>query len=371
MISAGEVHLPGRPKDIVGLKALAIAVNHSYANVRPGGVKVRAGAPILELGMVEADFAEMAAAGVRLIGEIGLGSVKSGADAAPMVAWGRAHGMVSTYHTGGPSLAGSGAIGGRRGPRGEPAHRRPHQRRHDVPVRARHRPARRERLGHRAGARPLRQRPDGARRARARPRRPARSTGSSSATTRRPGPASSRSGSCGSWPTWRRSAGSRRRPSCAWRPATRPGSTASTSGVLAPGQRRGPVHRGRAGRLGRGHGARARWRTATSSGSRWSSSTARRSSAAAATRRRPAGPPRSSRDPPSAEEGTDAVRPAAAQLRARARTRPAWPRWAPTCAAPRTSASRARCSSTTCSWRRRPTGRPGSSRSRCCPRWPA
>lgn len=110
MISAGEVHLPGRPRDIVGLKALAIAVAHSYANVRPGGVKVRAGAPILELGMVEADFAEMAAAGVSLIGEIGLGSVKTGAEAAPMVAWGRSHGMISTFHTGGPSLPGSGAI---------------------------------------------------------------------------------------------------------------------------------------------------------------------------------------------------------------------------------------------------------------------
>ena len=111
MISAGEVHLPGRPKDIVGLKALAIAVAHSYANVRPGGVKVHAGAPILELGMVQADFAEMAAAGVSLIGEIGLGSVKTGADAAPMVAWARSLGMTSTFHTGGPSLPGSGAIG--------------------------------------------------------------------------------------------------------------------------------------------------------------------------------------------------------------------------------------------------------------------
>ena len=111
MISAGEVHLPGRPKDIVGLKALAIAVNHSYANVRPAGVKVLAGAPILELGMVEADFAELAAGGVRLIGEIGLGSVRTGSDAAPMVAWGRAHGMISTFHTGGPSLAGSSAVG--------------------------------------------------------------------------------------------------------------------------------------------------------------------------------------------------------------------------------------------------------------------
>jgi enamidase len=110
MISAGEPHTPGRPKDIVGLKALAIAINHAYANLRPGGVKVIAGAPILEQGLVEADFAEMAAAGVRLVGEIGLGSVKTGADAAPMVGWARAHGMVSTFHTGGPSIPGSSAI---------------------------------------------------------------------------------------------------------------------------------------------------------------------------------------------------------------------------------------------------------------------
>jgi enamidase len=111
MISAGEPHVPGRPKDVVGLKALAIAIARAYATFRPGGVKVRAGAPILEQGLVEADFAEMAAGGVKLIGEIGLGSVKSGADAAPMVAWGRAHGMISTYHTGGPSIPGSSAIG--------------------------------------------------------------------------------------------------------------------------------------------------------------------------------------------------------------------------------------------------------------------
>ena len=52
-------------------------------------------------------------------------------------------------------------------------------------------------------------------------------------------------------------------------------------------------------------------------------------------------------------------------------TRPASRRWARTCAARRTSASRARCSSTTCSSRRRPIDDAGSSRSRCCPRWPA
>src|SRR3954470_9610967 len=110
MISAGEVHLPGRPKDIVGLKALAIVAQRAYTNVRPAGVKVRAGAPILELGMTEADFAELAQAGVSLIGEVGLGSVRTGADAAPMLGWARSHGFVSTFHTGGPSIAGSSAI---------------------------------------------------------------------------------------------------------------------------------------------------------------------------------------------------------------------------------------------------------------------
>jgi len=109
-ISAGEVHVPGRPKDLVGLKALAIVAAKSWANFRPGGVKVHAGAPILELGLVEADFAEMAAAGVKLVGEIGLGSVKTGKDAAPMVRWAKQHGMTVTIHTGGPSIAGSNPI---------------------------------------------------------------------------------------------------------------------------------------------------------------------------------------------------------------------------------------------------------------------
>jgi enamidase len=109
-ISAGEVHLPGRPKDIVGLKALAIVAAKAYANFRPGGVKVEAGAPILELGLTEADFKEMAAAGVKLVGEIGLGSVKTGKDAAPMVRWAKQHGMTVTIHTGGPSIAGSNPI---------------------------------------------------------------------------------------------------------------------------------------------------------------------------------------------------------------------------------------------------------------------
>ena len=110
-VSAGEPHVPGRPKDVTGLKALAILAAKAYASYRPGGVKVHAGAPILEEGLSEADFAEMAESGVRRLGEIGLGSIRTGPAAAPMIAWARAHGMVSTIHTGGPSLPGSSAIG--------------------------------------------------------------------------------------------------------------------------------------------------------------------------------------------------------------------------------------------------------------------
>ncbi|MFQ5829333.1 MAG: amidohydrolase family protein [Candidatus Methylomirabilia bacterium] len=111
MISAGEVHLPGRPRDIDGVKALAIVAAKAYRNLRPSRVKVHAGAPILELGMTEGDFEAMAKAGVTLVGEIGLGSVKTGKDAAPMVRWAKQFGMRVTIHTGGPSIAGSNPIG--------------------------------------------------------------------------------------------------------------------------------------------------------------------------------------------------------------------------------------------------------------------
>ncbi|MCK8787062.1 amidohydrolase family protein [Roseomonas sp. NAR14] len=110
MISAGETHLPGRPRDIVGVKALAITAQRAFANFRPSGVKVVAGAPIIEQGMEEQDFAELAAAGVTLLGEIGLGTVKAGREARRMVAWARRHGIRSTIHTGGPSVPGSGYI---------------------------------------------------------------------------------------------------------------------------------------------------------------------------------------------------------------------------------------------------------------------
>src|ERR1700751_4961829 len=110
MVSAGEVHTPGRPKDIVGLKAMAITAQRAFTAFRPGGVKVYAGAPVLEHGMVEDDFKELAAAGVKFLGEVGLGSVKDGKTARQMVTWARKYGIQSTIHTGGPSIPGSGLI---------------------------------------------------------------------------------------------------------------------------------------------------------------------------------------------------------------------------------------------------------------------
>jgi enamidase len=110
MISAGEVHTPGRPKDIPGLKAMAIFAQRAFQNFRPGGVRVYAGAPVIEHGMVEDDFRDLAAAGVKFLGEVGLGSVKDGTTGRKMVAWARKYGIQSTIHTGGPSIPGSSLV---------------------------------------------------------------------------------------------------------------------------------------------------------------------------------------------------------------------------------------------------------------------
>lgn len=110
MISAGEAHLPGRPKDPAGAKALALLCHKSSTNLRPGGVKLHGGALILEKGLQEEDFAELAAEGVWLVGEIGLGSVKDPEEAAQMVRWAHNHGMKVMMHTGGTSIPGSSVV---------------------------------------------------------------------------------------------------------------------------------------------------------------------------------------------------------------------------------------------------------------------
>jgi enamidase len=108
-ISASEVHVPGRPKDPEGVKALAVAAMKCFEHYRPGGMKVHAGSIILEPGLTEADFAEVAAKGVWLA-KAGFGAVKSPYEYAAMVGWARKHGMITTVHTGGSSIPGSSGI---------------------------------------------------------------------------------------------------------------------------------------------------------------------------------------------------------------------------------------------------------------------
>jgi enamidase len=89
---------------------MAIFAQRAFTAFRPGGVRIQAGAPVLEHGMVEEDFKDLATAGVTMLGEVGLGSVKDGATAHQMVAWARKYGIQSTIHTGGPSIPGSSLI---------------------------------------------------------------------------------------------------------------------------------------------------------------------------------------------------------------------------------------------------------------------
>ena len=111
MMSAGEPHMPGRPRDPVGVKALAILAHKSFQNLRPSGVKLHAGAVLLEPGLTESDFVEMREAGIHLVGEIGISGVKDPAHAAEMTRWAQANDMKVMVHTGGASIPGSGVIG--------------------------------------------------------------------------------------------------------------------------------------------------------------------------------------------------------------------------------------------------------------------
>jgi enamidase len=110
-ISASEVHVPGRPRDVEGVKALAVAAQRCFADYRPGGMRVIAGSVILEPGLQRSDFDELAQKGVTLA-KAGFGAVKTSYDYVPLVADAKAAGLITTCHTGGSSIPGSGAITG-------------------------------------------------------------------------------------------------------------------------------------------------------------------------------------------------------------------------------------------------------------------
>jgi enamidase len=105
-ISASEVHVPGRPSTVVGVKALAIAAAHSYRDYFPGGMTVHAGSVILEPGLTRADFDELVSSGVRLA-KAGFGAFCAPAEYVPVVRAAREAGIIVMCHSGGGSIAGS------------------------------------------------------------------------------------------------------------------------------------------------------------------------------------------------------------------------------------------------------------------------
>lgn len=107
IVSAGETHYPGIPRDAAGVKALSLLACKSFQNAPPRNVRVYAGSILLERGLTETDFKELAAAGVRFVGEIGLSTLQDPSEIRPLVGWARQHGMRVMCHTGGPSLPGS------------------------------------------------------------------------------------------------------------------------------------------------------------------------------------------------------------------------------------------------------------------------
>ena len=109
MMSASEVHLPGRPHDRDGVKALAVTAQRAFESFRPGGVKVLGGSVIMEPVLRESDFAELSAQGLWLA-KVGFGAFERQADAAPLVRAAQAAGFVVMNHTGGASIPDSSPV---------------------------------------------------------------------------------------------------------------------------------------------------------------------------------------------------------------------------------------------------------------------
>jgi enamidase len=106
VVSPGEIHAPGRPRDARGVVALAVAAKACFDNFHPGGMTVHAGAVVLEPTLTREHFAELQAAGVRLA-KFGFGAYTDPLDGLHQVRWAQEHGIIVTCHSGGASIPGS------------------------------------------------------------------------------------------------------------------------------------------------------------------------------------------------------------------------------------------------------------------------
>ena len=110
VVTAGEgVHAPGRPHDPIAAKCLAIAAFKCFENFHPNGMKVHGGSVILEPGLTEADFMEMAKYGIRYA-KFGFGGYSDPHDGIVEVRMAQKHGMLVMAHSGGTSIPGSSPI---------------------------------------------------------------------------------------------------------------------------------------------------------------------------------------------------------------------------------------------------------------------
>lgn len=105
-LSASEVHVPGRPSDRVGVKALAVAAARCFEHYRPGGMAVHGGSVVLEPTLTPDDFVELRESGVRMA-KGGFGAFATAMDYVPVVADAKRAGLTVMCHTGGGSIPGS------------------------------------------------------------------------------------------------------------------------------------------------------------------------------------------------------------------------------------------------------------------------
>ncbi len=106
-ISAGEVHVPGRVGADSAL-AIALAAHYSFKKFGPLGIKVHGGGLLLENDTEIEHIDKAFKGGVRIIGEVGIGSLKDPKRAGELSAYARDLGMVVHMHCGATSDRGPG-----------------------------------------------------------------------------------------------------------------------------------------------------------------------------------------------------------------------------------------------------------------------
>lgn len=106
-VSAGEVHVPGRVGADSAL-AIALAAYMSFKNYGPLGIKVHGGGLLLEEDTETKHIDQAFESGIRVIGEVGIGSLKDPKRAGELSTYARDLGMVVHMHCGATSDRGAG-----------------------------------------------------------------------------------------------------------------------------------------------------------------------------------------------------------------------------------------------------------------------